>query len=108
MTNYKGPIRCQWGNCTMTFKCGNECYTHVRRYHIKMGMTLCKWNNCHKLSTSRCNLANHAIIHINVVKKVCQLCEKEFKWNTLHRKHMSRHTKSEMRLAEVVDILFEL
>ena len=91
----------------MKFKNGNDCYQHVRADHVKVGMTACLWGSCRKTSTSRCNLANHTIIHIDVVQKICHICGRTFKWKTLWRNHMYKHTEKENKLQELLVILFE-
>ena len=69
--------------------------------------TKCKWGKCTKVSTSRANLVNNCVSHINFVCGICHLCDgKTFKWKLDYRKHMRvKHTPGEQVFLEAVAIL---
>ena len=104
--NMMSLVCCKWGQCNLKFKSGNDCYKHVRADHVRVGMTVCLWGSCKKVSSSRCNLANHTIIHMDVVQNICHICARNFKWQSLWRNHMIQHTEKEKKLHELLIILF--
>ena len=74
------PTKCEWINCGQMFKSATHCYKHIRSHHLNQGTKKCEWSGCKLTSTSRCNLANHVCVHLNIIKEVCFVCNKYFKW----------------------------
>ena len=93
--------------CGQVYSSTNKCYDHVRYDHIDRTMRTCQWGNCKKTSTTRCNLTNHLLTHINIVSGICHICDRQFKWKSDFKKHFTTHTKDEVKFNKMVDILFQ-
>ena len=102
-----GKIRifCKWDYCGQEFPTIQGCYNHIRALHIASGQTQCKWENCHSISTSRCNLTNHVKTHLPFVVGVCYACERGFKWKGDFKRHMTRHSKQDNMFNDAVQLL---
>ena len=106
MDNLILNLSCDWDGCKKRFNKANDLYYHCRKTHIRKEMTKCLWKDCEMISSSRCNLTNHLLVHIPVVNGVCYICDRSFKWRCDFKRHVKGHSNSQNRFNEAVSILF--
>ena len=99
---------CHWNSCKQSFEYPEDCYDHVKNDHINIGNDVeCLWHNCSTISSSKWNLVNHINTHIDMIRGICYLCEKQFKWKGDFRRHMKSHSKQQIIFNEAVGLLLE-
>ena len=101
-------IQCKWESCRRAFKYAKDCYDHVKDDHINIGQDVeCLWDNCLTISSSKWNLVNHMNTHIEMVRGICYLCEKQFKWRGDFRRHMKSHPPQQIIFNDAVGLLMD-
>ena len=100
-------IICKWKSCASQFKTHKECFEHVRSIHIGAKVVNCSWGTCTAKRTTKWNLVNHMNCHLEMVRGVCHLCNRSFKWKGDYRRHMVKHSAGESNFNEVACLLFD-